>query len=237
MNPALLVLAVVLLAGVLGWWIMRRRDSAPDVVESRRGQDEALDTLAAWPPEAARVMTLAERRAYQLLVNALPHDHIVLAQVPLARFLRVPTRHSYREWIRRVGRLNADLLVCGSSAQVLAVVNIRPAQGRDSDRGRQRHDRMDRVLRKAGIRVLIWDEDALPRPEQVLEMALGPRPVGAPATASVPPEGARLGAGTAASTQAEPALEAEGQDTEPVPSTFYDDLDSGPTPLARRPRE
>jgi hypothetical protein len=59
------------------------------------------------------VLTIGERRAYELLRTALP-GFLVLAQVPLGRFLRVPTRHSHAEWMQRVGSLSADLLVCNA---------------------------------------------------------------------------------------------------------------------------
>ena len=81
--------------------------------------------MADWPPEAARVMTTPERKAYEITRRALPQQ-MVLSQVPLSRFLRVPTRHSYSQWVSRVGCLNADLVVCDQGSHVLAVIDIRP---------------------------------------------------------------------------------------------------------------
>ena len=72
-------------------------------------------------PQATRVLTAAERQAFEILRTALP-AHIVLAQVPLARFIKVPTRNSYAEWLRRAGHLSADLVVCDRHSQVVAVV-------------------------------------------------------------------------------------------------------------------
>ena len=211
--PVLLVAA--LLAVLVAWWLWRRRRTASQAATDGRSRpDDSLDTLTGWPPEAARVMTTAERRAYQLLVRGLSPDHIVLAQVPLARFIRVPARHSYREWMRRVGRLNADLLVCDGGALVLAVVNIRPLPERQSEKSHQRHERMDRVLRKAGIRVTTWTEDALPHPDRVQELVLGPaRPVGS----------------VASPLRSEPAvLERVDTDTAQVPAARGGPLHPGP---------
>ena len=59
---------------------------------------------------------MAERRAYDLLRKALP-GYLVLAQVPLARFMRVPTRHSYAEWMQRVGSLSAPTCWCATPAR------------------------------------------------------------------------------------------------------------------------
>jgi hypothetical protein len=130
----------------------------------RSAAREALDTVASWPPEAARVLTIAERQAYELMRRALP-GYLVLAQVPLSRFIRVPARHSYADWLQRVGSLSADLLLCDAGSRVLAVVDIRSPG--ESERSRRRHERMTRVLRKAGVHVLTWREDALPSAAEV----------------------------------------------------------------------
>lgn len=174
----LLLSALAVLAALAAWWFLRHRGRSADDegVPVRSQRVDHLDTVAAWPPEATRVLTLQERRAYALLTYALP-DHIVLAQVPLARFIRVPTRNSYHEWMRRVGQLCADLVVCDGASQVLAVVEVRRAPGKDTERTRRRHDRMDRVLRKAGVRVIEWDEEAMPHRDSVREQIL-PTPKG-----------------------------------------------------------
>lgn len=230
-TPVIALVAVLCL--VIGWWWLRQRSGSSP--KERARPEDALDTVAAWPPESARVLTTPEQRAYQLLVRNLPPGYAVLAQVPLSRFLRVPTRHSYREWMRRVGRLNADLLVCDSTFQVLAVVNVRPEQGKDSERGVERHTRMDRVLRKAGLRVLNWREGALPTEDMVPELVFGRDGLAHVSEAAEK-------ASAAASRQAQPS---EGEApasgvlaAEPLPSTFFDDLDSRPVPLPRpKPRE
>jgi hypothetical protein len=99
---------------------VRRRGRSGSPAQGR----DALDTVQDWPPEPARVMTVQERQAYELLRRALP-GYMVLAQVPLSRFVRVPTRHSYTEWLQRVGTLSADLLVCDTGSRVLAVIDVR----------------------------------------------------------------------------------------------------------------
>jgi Protein of unknown function (DUF2726) len=147
-NTTALVAAVLLLATVL---LMRRRDRGdPRGAAAKR---DNLDTVADWPPTSVRVMTVAERESYELLRKALP-GIMVLAQVPLSRFIRVPTRHSYSEWMQRVGSLSADLLLCDSGSKVLAVVDVRSAA--ETDRARRRHDRLARVLKAAGVKVYTW---------------------------------------------------------------------------------
>jgi hypothetical protein len=206
-------------APVLVWWKgkrqRRKRGPAPRVSEAR-------DTVADWPPTLTRVLSATERQAYETLRKALP-DHMVLAQVPLARFLRVPTRYSYGEWLSRVGQLSADLVICDRNSEVLAVVEIRPTQ--ESERSRQRHKRMTRVLKAAGVRVLVWAEGELPTPQSVRETLL-PREVAAERAAQAR---APLGGGPLTSIPTAEVQEDEGQDDEasrePPPTTWYSDLD------------
>ena len=72
----------------------------------------------------------------------------------------MPTRNSYLEWVQRVGLLSADLLLCDAGSRVLAVIDIRAPD--ETARASQRHERMARVLRAAGIRVITWYEGELP---------------------------------------------------------------------------
>jgi hypothetical protein len=234
------LLAALLLLPLLIW---RRRQARTPRADPRR---EALDTVQAWPPEAARVLTVDERQAYDLLRQALP-GFLVLAQVPLSRFLRVPTRHSYTEWMQRVGGLSADLLVCDAGSRVLAVIDIRPLD--QTERSRRRHERMVRVLEAAGILVQTWREGKLPSVSDVRQL-IGvelQRRVGAPAGAAAATGGAAAAAGMAAPARpATPSramplipvadieeLLAEGDQAydaamEPVPSAFFDDMELAP---------
>lgn len=170
----------LMVAGIFGtlglgaaWWFRQQALASGQTSKSKRGQtDEPLDTLASWEPMATRVLTTSERDAYLTLRKAMP-DHIVLAQVPLARFIKVPTRNSYSEWLRRAGSLCADLVVCDAASQVIAVVEIRQPASREKERSLRRHGRMDRVLTAAHIPVHVWLEGALPGPAIAREAILG----------------------------------------------------------------
>jgi Protein of unknown function (DUF2726) len=227
-TPALVV-AILLLATML---MMRRRRGMPTRATVRR---DHLDSVADWPPTSVRVMTVAERQSYELLRKALP-GMMVLAQVPLSRFIRVPTRHSYSEWMQRVGSLSADLVLCDSGSKVLAVVDVRSVG--ETDRARKRHDRLARVLKQAGVKVYTWREDEVPSMAQLralvgaeLERQAGVvrAPASAPTTSRpmplipVPEIEEVLAAGDLASYDAS---------MEPVPSGFYADMEA--TPAARR---
>ena len=163
----------------------------------------------------------------------------MLAQVPLSRFLRVPMRNSYSDWLSRVGNLNADLLLCDAHSRVLAVVDVRAPQ--ESERSKRRHERMVRVLRAAGIAVHVWRQEKLPTVADVraqLDALLSTnraRPLGAPgAWAStsrpvpfipVPDITELLAEGDARAETAELP--------EPVASGFFDDLEMGTAGAAR----
>jgi hypothetical protein len=97
MQQTLLILALV--AAVLAaLWLFRRPPPPPAAHRPKTRGVESLDTLMAWQPTTTRVLSIPECQAYHLLRRALP-EHMILAQVPLARFLKVPTRHSYAEWL------------------------------------------------------------------------------------------------------------------------------------------
>lgn len=147
------LLCVVALIAFAVW--LRRRQATPQPM----APDQSLDTVQAWPPQAVRVMTLGERQAFEILRRALP-GHVVLAQVPLSRFISVPTRFPYGQWLQRAGRLGVDLLVCDFSSRAVAAVEVRTAD--ESARSARRHQRLIEVLRAAGVTVFEWDEDDLP---------------------------------------------------------------------------
>jgi hypothetical protein len=201
-------IAAALLAGAALW--ARSRKAAPASTQRPR---ENLDTLAAWQPQATRILTSQELQAMGVLMRALP-AHMILAQVPLARFLKVPTRHSYAEWLSRVGQLCADLVVCDSASQVVAVVDVRPPDDRSSPRALKRLSRIRRVLQGAGIPLHVWTENALPSPEQARNAIL---PNESAIAAAPPPTAAQAGL------------------REPPPSTWFDNLESGRVPLAATP--
>jgi hypothetical protein len=219
--PAVLALLLTL---VIFRWRQRGARAA--------GAREALDTVAAWPPEAARVLTIDERHALDLLRRAAPNV-LVLAQVPLSRFVRVPTRHSYSDWLQRVGSLSADILVCDSGSRPVAVIDIRAVE--ESARSRRRHERMARVLREAGVHVITWREGELPSPSQVrstLAPLLAPslpgkvaRPITSQPMPLIPvPEIEEILAdGDRAAELADPNLE-------PVPSGFLEELQPAGAP-------
>ena len=207
----------------------RRRRAATDA--GRAADSEVLDTVQAWPPQAVRVMTLPERLAYGTLRRALPR-HLVLAQVPLSRFISVPPSNSYSQWLTRVGRLNVDLLVCDSSSKVIAAVEVR--SGDQTSRSMARHNRLARVLQAAGVKVHVWSDNDLPTLAAVRELFKNNKADAADEEDAVDGGGRRM---IPVPEIQEFLMEGDGLDynqaNEPVPSGFFDDLDVGAR-LARR---
>ena len=243
MNVLWIALVAAVLAIALVWWLRGRRGANDD--GGRAAED--LDTLTAWEPQATRILTSQERLALGVLMRALP-EYMILAQVPLARFLRVPTRHSYAEWLHRVGQLCADLVVCDSASQVLAIVDVRSPADKTSERAHKRQARMRRVLKAAGIPMHVWIENALPTAEEARDAIFPPKP--APAVlvgpqarpAGIAATGAAPSSAPAApatpqrlADQPEPVLDEVAEMREPPPTTWFDNLDSGPVPLRRTP--
>jgi len=217
LAAAALTLALVSLTAVL--WL-RRRASTPRTLLA----DESLDTVQAWPPQAVRVMTLGERQAYEILRRALP-GHVVLAQVPLSRFISVPTRFPYSQWLQRAGRLGVDLLVCDFSSRAVAAVEVRTSD--ESARSAKRHQRLVEVLRAAGVTVHEWNEDALPSVAQARESFM---PKATVAVAADAPASVTAGGRTLLPVAEIQELLADGDTTdygqlEPVPSGFFEDED------------
>jgi Protein of unknown function (DUF2726) len=216
-QPHWIALASAAVAALLTWVLVRRR--APAAAAPQR--EEGLDTIQAWPPQAVRVMTLGERQAYEVLKRALP-GHVILSQVPLSRFISVPTRNPYQLWLQRAGRLAVDLLVCDYSSRAVAAVEVRTAD--ESKRSAKRHQRLVQVLRAAGVQVLEWDEDALPDVVDARDLFI-PKSEVKDAPPKIDAGGRRL---LPVPEMAEVLAAGDATDygqLEPVPSAFYDDLD------------
>ncbi len=229
MTTLQIALGLVLLV-LVAWLWLSRRASRPDAAEIDR-----IDTLIGWPPQATRVLTTQERVAFATLVKALP-EYMILAQVPLARFVSVPKRNSYVDWLRRLGYQCADFVVCDMAAQVVAVVELQASQ--PTERARKRLTRMARTLKAANIPMQVWGERSLPSASAARD-ALLPRPMATPA--KVLATGAAVAGAATTAPQSSPFDDSHRDSAhderiellEPPPSTWFDDLDSEPVPLRK----
>jgi len=111
-----------------------------------------LDTVADWPPAAARVLNLPQRQPHAMLEQAMRAAWF-LGQVPLSRFLRVPARRPHTQGLLRAGSLSADLLLCNAHPHVLDVVCLRAP--RAAARRDKLHERLTAVVHAAGLRLVV----------------------------------------------------------------------------------
>jgi hypothetical protein len=228
----LLLAGVVVLVGLVAYLLLRGRRQRVDPEAGRRSREE-IDTVAAWPPEVTRLLTSGERSANEVLTKALP-ECLVFAQVPLARFIKVPRRHSYAEWLTRVGHLCADFVICDRASLVLGAVLLQTM--RDSERAGRRRARMSRVLKAAGVKVFVWREEALPDAQAARDQIIQRTgvPSTAPAVDVAPARGLRPAAADSTGIPLPEVVSVstdDGPRLEPPPSTWFDDLDSGRVPL------
>lgn len=199
MDPILISVVALLCALPLVWWLARKQ--GPTVRPETPA--ERLDTLAGWPPEPTRILRSSERLAFSTLKLALP-GYLILAQVPLARFLTVPKRNSYAEWMRRLGNQCVDFVVCDVTSQVVAVVEVRPPMDNLDEKVRVRLDRVARALKAAKIPLHVWNEEKLPTIEAAREKLL-------PNVPAVPPSMVKRPVVMAAAAEAVGALAMVGE--------------------------
>ncbi|MDP1692829.1 MAG: DUF2726 domain-containing protein [Burkholderiaceae bacterium] len=237
MSIEILALLALLGAAVAGYVLYKKHSSPATTADNPATRErEDLDTVAAWPPEVTRLLSGGERAAHESLVKALP-ECIIFSQVPLARFIRVPRRHSYAEWLTRVGHLSVDFLICDRASLVIGAVSLHAMQ--ESERAARRRARMSRVLKAAGIKVFVWREQSIPTPESAREQiiqrtgaidpTLPPITIGTPKT--LKPAHTATGNGKLPVPEVLAVAPDDGPRREPPSSTWFDDLDSGPTPL------
>ncbi len=231
-----LLIVLIALAAALYWYFRIRPGQTGNA-----NAPEHVDTVIGWQPRATRLMTAAEQQAYDTLREALP-EYMVLSQVPLSRFIKVGTRYSYAEWLRRVGNQCADLVVCNGSSKVLAVIEIRSKTSDSHPRAAKRNARKARTLKAAGVALHIWSEQGLPSAAKVRALLWSSSDATteltglAPAASSanvvqLPTKGAP--AATAARHDDDAVVVDDGTEfNDAPPSTWFDDLDSSPMPLA-----
>ena len=231
-----LIFATVIAIAVLVWWWRRGRSAA---AEAQADPADRLDTLIGWPPEATRILRNSERLAYSTLKLALP-GYMILAQVPISRFINVPKRNSYAEWMRRLGSQCVDFAVCDVTSQVVAVIDVRPPDSQISDRLRRRLDRVARALKAVNIPLHVWNEETLPSVEAA-RASIVPAAPAVPADLAKSKAAAETAAETAATlAQMRNAFEDTDRNLgreeehyveviemqEPRSSTWFDELDS-----------
>ncbi len=154
-GPLALTLAgaVVLLLPAAVWLLRRSSRRARSQVNARR----------AFPP--------AEGQLWLRLVAALP-AHVVLASLPLARFLAVRQDRGSARSRRKLAALAVDFAVFRADGTISSVVLLdKPEAAPTRAQARLRAKLLDR----AGIRTVTWSLDGLPSVETIARQ-LDPSP-------------------------------------------------------------
>ena len=126
---------------------------------ARRFARQRIDE-AEWPFSAKRPLSRAEQTMYYRLVQSLP-ELVVLAQVPLASFLRVRKGRTWNEWFDRISRKSVDFLVCERDFRIVMAIEL-------DDGGHDRPERVrsdkvkNRALTAAGVPLVRWSAHAPP---------------------------------------------------------------------------
>lgn len=226
-----LIPLLLVFAGLVVWYFRMRSNHSPHAAKG-----EPIDTVIGWQPRVTRLMTAAEQQAYDTLREALP-EYMVLSQVPLSRFIKVSTRNSYVEWLRRVGHQCSDLIICDRASKVFAVVEVRGSGEQAGSRAAKRNARKARTLKAAGVALHIWPENGLPSAAQVRQLLWSSSPATtglsglAPAVELNPAEPLKAATAVPPAANDEALVVDTGEFNDAPPSTWFDDLDSAPVPL------
>lgn len=113
-----------------------------------------------WPFVQQKPLTTVEQVLFHRLVQALP-QHIVLAQVPMSRFLRVRKGRPVQEWRNRISQKSVDFLVCKSDFTIVAAVELDDSTHSQIDR-EIADSTKNRALAAAGVPLVRWHVSALP---------------------------------------------------------------------------
>jgi hypothetical protein len=131
-----------------------------------RARPQSIHSDADWPVDAMPFLTAREREWHRALVNAFPHFH-VFAQVALSQLVDV--RKSARASValrNRFRQLVADVVLCDSSYDVLAVIEIDDASHGRAVR-READNRKAKALGSAGIKLVRIPKGVNPSSEAI----------------------------------------------------------------------
>ncbi|ROQ19865.1 uncharacterized protein DUF2726 [Marinimicrobium koreense] len=129
------------------------------------------DPKAPWPFTKARLLTDAEKEAFDRLRDALP-QHYIFAQVQLSQMMDVKPGHDFRQWFNRISRMSADFVVVSSDLDTVAAIEIDDTTHRDPKR-MEADSKKAKALKAAGIKLVRWDARRVPKPEVIRQEVLG----------------------------------------------------------------
>jgi Protein of unknown function (DUF2726) len=118
-----------------------------------------------WPFTVRKPLSPVEQIFFYRLVQTLP-GLIVLAQVPLSRFLRVRKGQTWSEWHDRISQKRIDYLICERDFAIVAAIEL--DDGSHDGAVRIKGDAVKtRALAAARIPFIRWRATALPDAETI----------------------------------------------------------------------
>jgi hypothetical protein len=117
------------------------------------------------------IMTANEREFYQRLLKAFP-DCEIWPQVPILALLRPEAKEGSRTfWVafKQISNMRVDWVIA-RNMEVIAVIELD-----DRSHDAKRDARRDQILKSCGYRVLRYQSNKRPEPEQIYEAVFATR--------------------------------------------------------------
>lgn len=112
-----LLLAMVLLAALLGWTLLRTRSA-------RSGRRPAARQLPQqWPLNPRPLVNSGERHVWRWLGQVFP-DHHIMVKLPLTRFTMPRQAGEGREWFELLSTAYCTFTLCDDSGRVVGCVDV-----------------------------------------------------------------------------------------------------------------
>jgi Protein of unknown function (DUF2726) len=124
-----------------------------------------------WPLAPRPLFSGQEEQVYQFLCNTFP-EHLVLAKVPLARFMRLKKGEDPNVWFPLINPLHVSFIVCTQRGYVIAALDL-PAETNTSASA---STLKLRALQVCGIKYMSLTGSALPTAHMLRTMLLGAPP-------------------------------------------------------------
>lgn len=147
---------LVVLAGLVltYWWRSRKKPLPSD-----------------WPLAPRTLFSGQEEQVYHFLRNAFP-EYLVLAKVPLARFMRLKKGEDPNVWFPLINPLHVTFIVCTQKGFVIGALDL-PTEVNTSSSA---NTLKQRALQVCGIKYMSLTGSALPTAHMLRAMMLGSAP-------------------------------------------------------------
>jgi hypothetical protein len=85
-----------------------------------------------WPLASRPIMTADEQLLYERLRGLFP-DYMVLAKVPLSRFMRLQSEANIEEWYALINPLHVSFVLCAPNRRVVTAIDTEGKHGRSAE--------------------------------------------------------------------------------------------------------